>query len=132
MGNYPDFIKTTGYGDVAGLCGANCRHSFGPYIEGITPETYSAEMLDEFANAKVKYKDKEIPYYEATQIQRKLERNLRNSKSKLAIKAAAELDTTKEKESVKEWRRKLKEFCDETGLDRDPPRERIAKQSVAT
>ncbi|MDR2486621.1 MAG: phage minor capsid protein, partial [Clostridiales Family XIII bacterium] len=25
---YPDFESSTGYGDVAGLCGANCRHSF--------------------------------------------------------------------------------------------------------
>lgn len=27
---YPDFYTSTGYGSVTGLCGANCRHSFGP------------------------------------------------------------------------------------------------------
>lgn len=32
-GNYPDFIKTTGYGSGEGLCGYNCRHSFGSYDE---------------------------------------------------------------------------------------------------
>jgi len=28
--NFPDFVKTTGYGTVTGLSGTNCRHSFGP------------------------------------------------------------------------------------------------------
>lgn len=35
-GNYPDFIKTTGYGTPNGLDGYNCRHSFGPYDERIS------------------------------------------------------------------------------------------------
>lgn len=26
MADYPDFIESTGYGTVTGLCGANCYH----------------------------------------------------------------------------------------------------------
>lgn len=29
-GEFPDFKTNTGYGTVTGLCGAGCRHSFGP------------------------------------------------------------------------------------------------------
>lgn len=31
-----DFIAVTGYGTGEGLCGWNCRHSFGPYYKGIS------------------------------------------------------------------------------------------------
>ena len=31
-----DFIAITGYGTGEGLCGWNCRHSFGPYYKGIS------------------------------------------------------------------------------------------------
>jgi hypothetical protein len=33
-GKYPDFVTSTGYGTVTGLCGANCRHHFSPWFEG--------------------------------------------------------------------------------------------------
>lgn len=31
---YPPFYRETGYGSVDGLCGANCKHDFGIYVEG--------------------------------------------------------------------------------------------------
>ena len=34
---YPLFAETTGYGTVTGLCGVNCRHSFGPGDGGKNP-----------------------------------------------------------------------------------------------
>lgn len=37
---YPDFYSSTRYGSVDGLMGANCRHSFAPYIHG-SPRAYS-------------------------------------------------------------------------------------------
>ena len=39
---YRDFYEATGYGTVTGLMGANCRHSFGPYIHG-APRLYEAD-----------------------------------------------------------------------------------------
>lgn len=124
---YPDFIESTGYGDVQGLCGANCRHSFGPYIEGLSPETYSQADLDEFANQTVTYNGEEIPYYDATQILRKLERNVREWKKRQKVKEAAGLDTSAEKRKVREWQLKAKSFTDQTGIKRDYSRERIAE-----
>ena len=45
MEEYPDFIETTGYGEVDGLCGVNCRHSFSPFyniLEGVTIFNYAS------------------------------------------------------------------------------------------
>ncbi|MFR5092561.1 MAG: phage minor capsid protein [Adlercreutzia equolifaciens] len=39
---YPDLRSATGYGNVDGLLGANCRHSFGPYRHG-APRMYDPD-----------------------------------------------------------------------------------------
>lgn len=72
-----------GYGEVDGFKGVNCRHDWLPYYEG-SSRTYTQEMLDEYKNAKVTYNGKEMSLYEANQIQRKLERQIRNDKKQLA------------------------------------------------
>lgn len=51
---YPDFWKETEYGQMLGLCGINCRHSFSPFAEGMRnpyegtdyndPERYNLEQ----------------------------------------------------------------------------------------
>ena len=65
---YPDFISSTGYGTVSGLCGANCRHNFSPYFEG---------MKNPFDD----YDSKEnLEQYEKEQYQRTLERRIRKTK----------------------------------------------------
>lgn len=68
---YPDLIDITGFGTVTGLCGANCRHSFGVYVEGM-PNPY--KKYDSEENKKV---------YEIEQRQRKLERRIRKTKQKV-------------------------------------------------
>ena len=65
---YPPFIETTGYGSVTGLCGANCRHSFSPYFEGMDNPF---EQYDSEENRK---------QYEKEQHQRTLERRIRKTK----------------------------------------------------
>lgn len=72
-----------GYGEVDGFKGVNCRHDWYPYYEGST-RTYSKEMLTEYKNQKVTYNGKEMSLYEANQLQRKLERQIRNDKKQLA------------------------------------------------
>lgn len=42
--------SATGYGTGAGLCGWNCRHTFGPYIEGC-PRVWTDEKLEELKAA---------------------------------------------------------------------------------
>ena len=73
---YKSFIRETGYGEVDGLCGANCRHTFYPFIPGISVRTYTDEQLEELnkqENEKKEYNGKEYNKYEATQYQRRLE-----------------------------------------------------------
>ncbi len=72
-----------GYGEVDGFKGVNCGHDWYPFYEG-SSRTYTQEMLDQYKNQKVTYNGKEMSLYEANQIQRKLERQIRNDKKQLA------------------------------------------------
>lgn len=73
---YRDFYRETGYGKVDGLGGANCRHSFGPWIPG-TPRMYSAEPGHPSG-----LPSDEV--YRLAQGQRRRERDIRQTKRELA------------------------------------------------
>ena len=72
---YRDFYSVTGYDTGAGLCGWNCRHSFGPYLHG-TPRSYDPNPKSETG-----LDDEEI--YRLTQKQRGIEREIRSAKREL-------------------------------------------------
>ena len=76
-------LKDIGYGEVTGFKGINCRHDWYPYYEGST-KAYTQEQLDDWKNEKVTYNGKEISKYEATQMQRKMERQIRKDKKQLS------------------------------------------------
>jgi len=38
---YPNFIESCRLGDVQGILGANCRHSFSPFYPGISAPRWS-------------------------------------------------------------------------------------------
>lgn len=75
---YPDFFKETGYGTVTGLKGANCTHDFYPYWEGasIIPEDIK-EPAPRIIGGKT------YTYYESTQKQRQMERQIRATKREI-------------------------------------------------
>lgn len=73
---YKDFYAETGYGKVDGLGGANCRHSFGPWIPG-TPRKYEPEPSHPSG-----LDNDEI--YRLTQGQRRRERDIRQTKRELS------------------------------------------------
>lgn len=73
---YKNFYDATEYGTMLGLCGINCRHTFFPYYKGSTL-SYNAKELEEINNKKVSFNGKKMSYYQATQYQRYLERNIR-------------------------------------------------------
>lgn len=81
--DYPDFVKTTGYGTGAGLCGWNCRHSFFPFFEGLSESAYPREKLQEYEKQTVPYNGETIKYYDATQMQRAMERQIKATKREL-------------------------------------------------
>lgn len=72
-----------GYGTATGFKGINCRHDWHPYLKG-SVRTYTQEQLNAWKNEKVTYNGKEYSKYDATQIQRKMERQIRNDKKELA------------------------------------------------
>lgn len=75
---YKDFIAECGYGQMLGICGINCRHSFGAFYPGVNINTN--KPIDQELN-KEKYK--------LEQKQRSMERAIRKTKRiKSAIEAS--------------------------------------------
>lgn len=77
-----------GLGTVTGLCGANCYHSYSPFMKGIDTPTYSEEELDrmnEEENAPKEYNGKQYTAYEAQQRQRRLETAMRADRQKIEL-----------------------------------------------
>lgn len=122
---YPDFYEITGYGTVEGLCGINCRHSFFPFFDGISQNAYNQTILNEYKNATVTYNGQEIDYYTATQIQRKIEREIRAAKRELAAVEAAKLDSSEEKRILRSLQGQMRRFINQTGLVRQSFREQV-------
>lgn len=119
-----------GYGTVTGLCGANCKHSFKPYFKGSTL-TYTAKELREYRTAKVEYNGEQISEYEASQIQRKMERQIRQNKKDIAglQGLATKTDSKEAQEELKAVRAKMREnnsklnnFLEQTGFNKDNTR----------
>lgn len=76
-------LEDIGDGEVTGFKGANCKHDWFPYYKG-SSRIYSDKELKELKNETVTYNGKKINKYEATQIQRKMERKIRDDKKELA------------------------------------------------
>lgn len=125
---YGNFAEITGYGTGEGLSGWNCRHSFYPWFEGIsTPASTQAE-LDELADKTVTLPGgKRVSQYEASQIQRGLERKIRYWKRQAGAMEAAGFGEEHAEAGlkVKDWQEKLREFVRSTGLIRQSVREQI-------
>lgn len=114
-GGYEDFYEATGYGDVAGLLGVNCRHSFGPYFDGITE---LPELPDEMNGM-----DSET-YYDATQDQRAMERAVRAYKREVAALETAGADATDARLKLGKAQGRLRTHVSDKGLVRQPKREK--------
>lgn len=81
LGLYKDLVETTGYGCVDGLTGANCRHHKYPFIPGVSERTYTDEQLEHIDDGiGCEFEGKQYSAYEATQMQRRIEREIRAQK----------------------------------------------------
>ena len=81
LGLYEDLVSTTGYGYVDGLTGANCRHHKYPFIPGVSERTYTDEQLEHIDDGLgCTFDGKTYTAYEATQMQRRIERQIRAQK----------------------------------------------------
>lgn len=124
---FPDFYKSTGYGTGEGLCGWNCRHSFGsgdgvnnPYKDIQTADNYRMEKLE--------------------QRQRALERRVRKTKREVmglqeAVEkcqdeaAKFELQQALDRKSylLSRQNKAYNDFCEQNGLRKQSERLQIAR-----
>lgn len=84
-----------GYGTVTGLCGANCRHTFHPFIPGVSERLYPDDWLEEQNQKEAKTKEwngKQLNAYEQTQQQRKMETAMRAQRQKIRLLQEAGAD----------------------------------------
>lgn len=128
-------LDDIGYGEVTGFKGVNCRHDWRPYYKGST-RTYKDKELQEMANETVTYNGREISKYEATQIQRKMERQIRQDKKEIvglqgiltSNNTDIDLEEVQNKFRLTSSQLKQKElilnnFLNQTGSRRDKTRE---------
>lgn len=83
-----ELISICRLGDVDGLCGANCKHSYFAFVEGVSVRTYTPEQLREMeANEQItrSYQGKSYNSYEAQQRQRALETRMRKQRSDIDL-----------------------------------------------
>lgn len=111
------------YGDMLGICGINCRHSFSPYIEG-------SPRADQTGKKSAEENNKQ---YANEQKQRSYERQLRALKrERLALDSAGytdQADTVKSRINAKSS--EYKHFLKDTGLTRISMLERITESNFS-
>ena len=126
---HPPFVESTGYGTVTGLCGANCRHSFGP----------GDGVHNPFDTKDVNFADQHEAY-EIQQRQRTLERRIRKTKRECMglQEAVSKAETTEAVEKLTRTYEKkaallakqnaaYNDYCDQHDLKRLSERLTIAK-----
>lgn len=124
---YPLFEESTGYGTGEGLCGWNCRHSFGPG----DPDHNPFKEFDSEENKKV---------FDLSQKQRSAEARIRRTKTKLlglreainaaedpTVKATLEDEYGKAARLLRKQNAFYNEFCEKNKLKKLSDRLSVAK-----
>ena len=123
----PLFVESTGYGTGEGLCGWNCRHSFGP--GDLRHNPYAQFDAEENKRA-----------FDLSQKQRGKESRIRRTKTKLVglrtaieaaedagVKATLEAQYTRTAKLLEKQNLDYNQFCEDNGLKRLSDRIQIAK-----
>lgn len=122
-GQYENLEKATGYpSDPKGLLGYNCRHMFYPFWVGISdPVQWKPEPPPVTINGKT------YTYYQATQQQRRMERNIRALKREAyALKAAGLYKKASEASSrARGLTQEYNDFSQAAGISPKPNRLRV-------
>lgn len=122
---YPSLVEATGYGTGDGLGGWNCRHSFFPFIEGVSEPTYTGAELEDLNAKNYEFNGIKMTEYEATQKQRSIERNIRRWKREYKAMDAAGLSADEAASKLAWWQKEQKSFLKQTGLKRQYVREEV-------
>lgn len=122
---YEDLEKATRYGHGDGLGGWNCRHTFHPYVPGAS-RSWSDKELKELDKKKIEYNGEKYTEYEASQIQRGIERDIRKQKRTVAAIEAAGGDASAERKKLRESQKTYTDFSEQTGMKKQSARTQIA------
>lgn len=125
---YPSIYEVCGLGAVDGLEGANCRHRRNVWVEGVSERTYTDEQLAHIDDdLGCEFDGKEYTAYEATQMQRRVEREARKLKREKAAYKAAELheDETAVNIRLRRLNAKYKAFSAAAGLPEQRERMKV-------
>lgn len=125
---YPSIYEVCGFGYVDGLEGANCRHRRFPWVEGVSERAYTDEQLAHINDGLgCTFDGKTYTAYEATQMQRRVERQIRAQKRlKNAYKAAGLTDdATVANAKLRRLNAKYRGFSKAAGLPEQPERLKV-------
>lgn len=123
---YEDLKTATGYGTAGGLCGVNCRHNFHPYVHGMS-RTYSEKELKALDDKKIEYNGEKYSEYEASQIQRRIEREIRAAKRTVQALEAGGQDASAERKALREAQKEYTDFTNQTGIRKQAARTQVPK-----
>lgn len=125
---YPSIYEVCGLGAVDGLEGANCRHRRNVWVEGVSERTYTDEQLAHIDDdLGCEFDGKKYTAYEATQMQRRVEREERKLKREKAAYKAAGLheDETAVNIRLRRLNAKYKAFSAAAGLPEQRERMKV-------
>lgn len=125
---YPSIYEVCGLGAVDGLEGANCRHRRNVWVEGVSERTYTDEQLAHIDDdLGCEFDGKKYTAYEATQMQRRVEREERKLKREKAAYKAAGLheDETAVNIRLRRLNAKYKAFSVAAGLPEQRERMKV-------
>jgi len=122
---YKDLRKATGYGTGPGLCGWNCRHNFHPYIPG-TARTWTQKQLDALEEKNIEYNGVKMTEYQASQVQRSIEREIRKQKRTIASLEAVGEDASEYRSKLRAANKSYTDFTEQTGLKKQRDRTKVA------
>lgn len=131
-------LSGIGYGSGEGFKGWNCRHNWHAYYPGLSAPNYTPEELKKLDEPCISYNGKLYTEYEVSQMQRAQERRVRawkrrcvtaqegvNSATDEATRVTAQAEFDRSARYLKNNEAKLKDFCRQTGQDRDRFREQV-------
>ena len=125
---YPNIYEVCGLGAVDGLEGANCRHRRNVWVEGVSERTYTDEQLEHIDDdLGCEFDGKKYTAYEATQMQRRVEREVHKLKREKASYKAAGLHEEEQSVNIRLRRlnAKYKAFSAATGLPEQRERMKV-------
>lgn len=125
---YQNIYEFCGLGYVDGLEGANCRHRRFPWVEGVSERTYTDKQLEHIDDGLgCTFEGKTYTAYEATQMQRRVEREVRKLKREKAAYKAAGLreDETAVNIRLRRLNAKYKAFSAAAGLPEQRERMKV-------